>query len=284
MDHNLPFDAISNWPETFIPNRHPHSYVKAFLHYFCEALLHTHAFYEINFIMHGSGKYFYDKDYVEANVGDVYITPPDVYHGYLKKTDFYVYNLCIKKEFFTHYKDELLAIPLVSDMLEGIPYLYHLKGQRFCFRLSSQNLATFKSDLDLIHECTLADSESAELIKNMVTLKIIAHLAFLYSQQFSHWSKASENNSFSAVMESIHYIKNNLSEKITIDTLAKCAHMSRSTYIRHFKTIFKISPMEYVKNIRVSKAKTLLLTGTLSKTTIAQECGFYDASHMAKYL
>lgn len=281
----LPLDEIPRWTNAFIPNQHPHSFVKAYLHYFCNALLHSHEFYELNFVMHGSGKYYYDKTCLDASVGDVYITPPDIYHGYLKKTDFYIYNLCIHKDFFEHYKKELAGIPAIAELFEGIPYLHRLKkGKEFTFHLSSQNLAVMKADLDLICACTLADTDSAERTKNIITLKILAHLAFLYSQQFAKWAKRNENSSFAAIMETIHYMKNNISEKITLDMLAEYAHMSRSSYIRHFKNIFNTSPMEHLRNLRITKARDMLLKGNATKSSIAQECGFYDVAHMTKYL
>ena len=280
----LPFDDVPRWTDAFIENSHPHSYVKAYLHYFCEALLHTHEFYEVNFVMHGSGKYYHDKICMNARVGDVFITPPNVYHGYLKKDDFYIYNLCIRKDFFDYYKKELFEIPAVAELFEGVPYLHRLKGKQFSFHLSNQALAMLKSDLDLIYECSQADSDSAELTKNIITLKILAHLAFIYSQQFAKWSKKNENNSFASIMESIHYMKDNLSEKVTIDMLSERAHMSRSSYIRHFKSIFNTSPMEYLRNLRVSRARAMLMKGNATKSYIAQECGFYDVAHMSKYI
>ena len=85
-------------------------------------------------------------------------------------------------------------------------------------------------------------------------------------------------------METVYYMKNNFAEKITLESLSEIAHMSRSSYIRNFKTLFNASPMEYLRNIRIERAKQMLLSGKHTKSYIAQECGFYDVAHMGKYL
>jgi len=82
----------------------------------------------------------------------------------------------------------------------------------------------------------------------------------------------------------MEYIQENLDQKLTLDLLAEKANMSKSTLNRHFERNLHISPMQYVMECRLEKAKSLLLRGTLSKTEVAHLCGFFDISHMNKYL
>ncbi|MBQ7040113.1 MAG: helix-turn-helix domain-containing protein [Clostridia bacterium] len=280
----LPLDKNERWTSTFIKTDNPHSYVKAQLHYFCEAQMHTHDFYEFNFVMHGNGKYYHSDNCISANVGDVYITPPDVYHGYLKKTDFYIYNLCILKDFFDHFQKEISGMVSVSELLEGAPYLHNIKRNSFSLHVSSQNLAFLKADLDLIVEIDRLNTPSKEYTKNAIALKILAQLGHLYSQQYAKWKNNRENTTFASVMETVYYMKNNFPEKITLESLAEVAHMSRSSYIRNFKTLFNVSPMEYLRNLRIERARLMIISGKHTKSFIAQECGFYDVAHMGKYI
>ncbi len=280
----LPYDSTEHWTEDYIKNDNPNSFVKAHLHYLCEALMHTHDFYELNFVMHGTGEYYHDKTCLTAHVGDVFITPPNIYHGYLKKEDFYIYNLCIRTDFFNYYKNEIAGMPSVGELIDGLPYILRLKNNGFAFHLSEKNLATLNNDLDLIVSMGELKTQESEYMKNAVTLKILTQLGFIYSKQREKWKKYKENTDYSSIMESIYYMKKNYSEKITLDKLSSAAHMSRSTYIRHFKELFNTSPMEYLRNIRVENAKRMLQDGKKSKSYIAQECGFYDIAHMGKYL
>lgn len=282
--NSLPIDKNERWTSYYVNKNNPHCYVKSHLHYFCEAKMHTHDFYEFNFVMHGNGKYYHSDNCISATVGDIYITPPDVYHGYLKETDFYIYNLCIVKEFFEHFNKELNGMLSVPELLEGAPYLHKIKRNSFSLHVSSQNLALLKADLDLISEIDKLDTPSKEYTKNAIALKILAQLGLLYYQQYAKWKNNRENTTFASVMETVYYMKNNFAEKITLESLSEIAHMSRSSYIRNFKTLFNASPMEYLRNIRIERAKQMLLSGKHTKSYIAQECGFYDVAHMGKYL
>ena len=84
------------------------------------------------------------------------------------------------------------------------------------------------------------------------------------------------------ILDALEYIHQHFSEKITIDSLAKKAYLSRSTFIRSFQAFCSCSPIEYLLNYRTQKALDLLGNSTMSKTEIAHFCGFYDLSHMER--
>lgn len=44
------------------------------------------------------------------------------------------------------------------------------------------------------------------------------------------------------------------------------------------------APLDYVLSCRVAKAQKLIAEGNYGKTDIANICGFYDVSHMNKYI
>ena len=85
-----------------------------------------------------------------------------------------------------------------------------------------------------------------------------------------------------ALMDSISYIHERYYEKITIETLLKIAHMSRTSYIKKFKEICKLSPAAYITKIRLDAALVMIQTTPLSISEIAYRTGFYDASHLTK--
>lgn len=283
--NSLPMDKTERWTNSFLRQKNKDSLVRAHMHYFCEAKMHTHDFYEINFVMHGNGKYFRGDSNCNAKVGDVFIVQPDAYHGYLKNTDFYIYNFCIHQDFFKQYRREIEQIPPISEMIEGIPYLHSpLQSSGFSFHLSSSEMVLVKNDLDLMVEYDNMNTKWQENLKNILALKILSYLSYLYSRQYEKWVKKDENNNFAAIMESIYFMKENFSDKITVDDLSNVAHMSRSSYIRYFKHFFSATPIEYLRNLRLSHAKKMLQEGKNSKSFVAQECGFYDTAHLLKYL
>lgn len=78
-----------------------------------------------------------------------------------------------------------------------------------------------------------------------------------------------------------HYIEQHYAEAITLDTLAKIGHMSVSTFTRHFRKEFGISPIEYLIDVRLKTAKLLLKRRDISVTEAALRSGFGSASHFS---
>lgn len=70
------------------------------------------------------------------------------------------------------------------------------------------------------------------------------------------------------------YIESHLSEDITVKMLSDTAHMSVTHFSRVFKERSGFSPYEYVLNVRLNRAKELLLKTNKTVTDIAYETGF----------
>lgn len=85
----------------------------------------------------------------------------------------------------------------------------------------------------------------------------------------------------SEVQIAINYMNQNFGEKITIETLAKLTNMSESNFNRIFKKETGLSPIEYLINIRIKKAKKFLRARNLTITEISMRCGFYSLSHFS---
>ncbi|MDF2180608.1 AraC family transcriptional regulator [Neptuniibacter sp. CAU 1671] len=60
----------------------------------------------------------------------------------------------------------------------------------------------------------------------------------------------------------IHYIEANFDQTLDIDTIASVAQMSPSVLHEQFKAYTSFSPMQFVKNLRLHQARTMLCSGT----------------------
>lgn len=58
----------------------------------------------------------------------------------------------------------------------------------------------------------------------------------------------------------IEWMKENLGEQITVPRLAKKINLSEKTFTRRFKKAINTSPIQYLKSLRVEKAKELLIS------------------------
>jgi AraC family transcriptional regulator, activator of mtrCDE len=67
----------------------------------------------------------------------------------------------------------------------------------------------------------------------------------------------------------------------TLELLASIAHMSRSTFTRHFEQCFGRTPMDYVRDVRLRRAAQLLRLGGQSIDSVASKVGFASRSHFS---
>ncbi|KXF83305.1 AraC family transcriptional regulator [Enterovibrio coralii] len=59
----------------------------------------------------------------------------------------------------------------------------------------------------------------------------------------------------------VHYIEQNFERNLDIEEIANVAGMSGSSLHEHFKQVTSVSPMQYVKSLRLHKARSMLSLG-----------------------
>ncbi len=78
-----------------------------------------------------------------------------------------------------------------------------------------------------------------------------------------------------------HRIDTMFSQEISIAELAKEAGVSEVHLRNQFKQCFGISPLTYLKQVRIENAKQLLRSGYYSVTDAALECGYENVSYFS---
>lgn len=78
------------------------------------------------------------------------------------------------------------------------------------------------------------------------------------------------------------YIHDHFQEDISIDQLAKAGHLSRRSCFRLFHEKLHMSPVEYIRDYRLQRARRLLLESNQSITAIAHDCGLGSSSYFGK--
>ena len=80
----------------------------------------------------------------------------------------------------------------------------------------------------------------------------------------------------------IDHIKSNLHRKLMLADLARLAGISRSRLCYAFKTETGISVGQYLRVLRIQKARELLETTSLSAKEIGGAAGMRDQSHFSR--
>lgn len=77
-----------------------------------------------------------------------------------------------------------------------------------------------------------------------------------------------------ALPKSIKYISEHYPEDISIKTLSEIEHYNESYYCEWFRKKTGLSPREYIKKLRIAKAKELLLNSDYTVLQIAEQVGY----------
>lgn len=80
----------------------------------------------------------------------------------------------------------------------------------------------------------------------------------------------------------LKYVLAHFGEAVSVDELAKQAHLSVSQLQREFRRLFGMSPTDYLLKVRLLMARRLLEQGQAQVGDVAQQCGFYDQSHFSR--
>ena len=87
---------------------------------------------------------------------------------------------------------------------------------------------------------------------------------------------------FAEMRAVVDHIVEHHSERIEIESLASLVFLSPRQFERRFRSLFQMSPGEFILKVRIDAALRLLMESGLSITHIALQCGFFDNSHFTR--
>ena len=210
-----------------------------------------------------------------------------------KRCDRQCWAIAIKFEGETYYssggKRFLSDINHVIILPKGCSYEWECtKSGHFC-------ILEFKSDLTYHEPLSFSVNNGEKLLQSIRELEYkrnrrdILYKAESIRDTYSILLSIAESNTEKYVPKHkrtklqpvIDYISLHYSENIKNDTLASIAGMSTVYFRKQFTNIFGISPISYIKNLRIEKAKEMLKSDYGTLTDIARMLGYsslYDFS------
>jgi AraC-like DNA-binding protein len=105
----------------------------------------------------------------------------------------------------------------------------------------------------------------------------LMHTAF-----FEHRRLAASPASSDIVLRIKRYIRAHIADRLTLGDLADDAGLSRFYFSRIFREKTGVTPMDYVRRLRVEAAQALILRTPLPLKAIAAQVGFCDEYHFSR--
>ncbi|MDH2432060.1 AraC family transcriptional regulator [Pokkaliibacter sp. MBI-7] len=91
-----------------------------------------------------------------------------------------------------------------------------------------------------------------------------------------------QQGNFSRIVHVLSYLHRHYNQPLEIEQLAREANMSLSTFHLHFKNVTCSSPLQYLKRIRLLKARQLIMQGENNVSTAAMEVGYESPSQFSR--
>lgn len=114
-------------------------------------------------------------------------------------------------------------------------------------------------------------------LKFYITSDILYYLCFLRHE--SNGLNSLNGYISPSLYKCVNYIKNNYSEKISLDDVAGKSNVSVSYMHKLFKKTFNKTPLEYLTEIRIQKAKYLLIATNMKISDISEKTGFESSTN-----
>lgn len=93
---------------------------------------------------------------------------------------------------------------------------------------------------------------------------------------------ATRNDQFMRITRVVQHIHAEYARPLSVEELAKRAGMSVSTFHHNFKAVTASSPLQYVKNIRLHRARLMMVHAGHNASTAAGAVGYESASQFGR--
>lgn len=127
----------------------------------------------------------------------------------------------------------------------------------------------------------LESKEESMILGQGVLKELFYRIAIGQNAQVLHKMFLEENKE-SKIAKALKHIHDNYSSSLDMDSLARLCDMSVSSFHNHFKTITSHTPLQYIKKIRLTKAKDLLTKFDYKVVDVANELGYDNPSHFSR--
>jgi AraC-like DNA-binding protein len=84
------------------------------------------------------------------------------------------------------------------------------------------------------------------------------------------------------IQKAMTFMRAHLTEPISVEAVARRVAMSPSHFAHRFRAVARVSPMRYLKQLRLEKARQLLVGGGARAREAAASVGYESASHFAR--
>lgn len=242
-----------------------------------ELELHNHEFHELVLVLRGTGVHFTESDEYQICSGDVFLITPKCSHGYRNTKQLAILNILYLPEKIKDPLIDIKDIPGYHAFFELEPKMRKQHNFKSRLNLDTTHLKKLRDIIKNIEEEISLDLPG----KNYICCSYFMQLKCFLSRSYSN-IKSPEGIAVIKTSGLITYMEKNYYKSFNLNSLAKIAHMSKSTLNRNFLAATGMPPVKYLIKIRVLAAANILRNNLKNVTETAFAVGFNDSNYFTK--
>ncbi|MDP4090905.1 MAG: AraC family transcriptional regulator [Bacillota bacterium] len=240
-------------------------------------LPHTHNFTELEIITSGSADHIVEGKAYNIKKGDVVVLVPPFVHELQNVQELEHYNFKFDLEKLILLETDIEKLSSFQSLFILQPFYRYQHDYVNHMTLDSDSFSKVKILCDLIYEEWTSKRDGYKWVIKSYFLALLTYLARSYSPKVIGGSPKIKD-----IIDTVSYIQENLSQKITVSNLSSMACLSERQYTRVFKEIYGVSPIIYVINCRLTLACRMMKNTQKSLSEISMSCGFGDKVYFCK--
>ena len=237
----------------------------------------SHDFWELIYCDKGALEIFDGSEWCALPHGQAYLHPPGQFHNVRPAGETAANSIIVSFYSDTETLHRIADRILFLDQYATVAL----------FSILREAKASFHNNLGQTYDAQLLRKERADyfgseqVIQNYIELLLIHLIRKQDSreQQPDLPAEMRQNPLFDRI---VAYMKENLHKKMTFGEICETFSVSSTTLKNLFRSMCGCGTMEYLTELRIQRAKSLLLGGKHSCTDIAELCGFCSVHHFSK--
>lgn len=113
-------------------------------------------------------------------------------------------------------------------------------------------------------------------------ISLYMHHIFISINRYIKEGRETKHETISDIERAAHYFKENYNKQISIEQYAEEHLMSVNWFIHSFKSVMKMSPMQYIIALRISAAKGYLEKSSKNIAEISYEIGYENPLYFSR--
>ncbi len=234
-----------------------------------DSLWHYHPEYELTYIIKGNGRRMVGDDMENFNEGDLVLLGPDLPHTWIgERSSTTENNIALVIQFSEEFLAPFLSLIEMKSMNELLT-----KSERGIRFLKFQPIAIEKRMLQIIEDTTIKRVTGLiELLYDLSNKKY----KILASHKFNIIKNEKTESRLNKVLL---YVQKNYRNTIKLQEASELIHLSNTAFCKFFKRSVGKTFSDYLNDLRILHACTLLIETDKPISQVATESGFENLAY-----